>query len=256
MTLAIDLNADLGELPGAAGRASDCDILEHVTSCSIACGGHAGDAQSMTATLKAALVANVAAGAHPSYPDRSGFGRISLDMAPDALEASLVEQMTALVSLAGDTGVPLRHVKPHGALYNDASTNPAVASIVVQSVQSVFGDHMAIICQPGFALAEAARVAGLPILAEAFIDRAYAPDGTLRSRSQPGAVLETVAERVEQAEQIVMAHSVAVGAERTVAVQADTLCVHGDSPGAAETAHRVRAALEARGVAVRAPTGT
>ena len=156
MTLSIDLNADLGELPGAAGRASDAAILDVVTSCAIACGGHAGDAAIMEATLRAAHSRNVSAGAHPSYPDRDNFGRVSMKMPADDLRDALCQQMQTLQTIAKRIGVPLIHVKPHGALYNDAAASDDIAKIVVEAVTSVFGTELALIGPPGQATEKAA----------------------------------------------------------------------------------------------------
>lgn len=253
VTRTIDMNADLGELPGDEGRASDRKILEQVSSCAIACGGHAGDDLSMAATLDAARVQGVVCGAHVAWPDPDNFGRKSLDMPLAELEASLGAQMRALKRLAAERDMVLRHVKPHGALYNDAALDAGLASAVVSVTIDVFGTSAAMICQPGFALAHAAREAGLTVWREAFIDRAYRADGTLRPRSLPGAVLETDDERIAQARQIVRDGCVAVEGGKAIALQADTLCLHGDSPGAAITARAVRLALEAAGFAIRAP---
>ncbi|MEO0882076.1 MAG: 5-oxoprolinase subunit PxpA [Pseudomonadota bacterium] len=253
MTVSIDLNADLGELPGDAGRASDRAILEHVTSCAIACGGHAGDFETMAATLRAAEVHDVAVGAHPSYPDTEGFGRRSLTMPRDALQASLVSQLTTLRDLATELGTPLFHVKPHGALYNDASKDGAIANVIVLAVEAVFGHSVAIICQPGFALSQVAGDAGMSVYGEAFIDRAYRADGTLVPRGAEGAVLQSETERLEQATDIALRRRVKLSTGGGLPLHAQTLCIHGDSPGAAETAAAVRRALEGEGVLVRAP---
>ncbi|MEM6412600.1 MAG: 5-oxoprolinase subunit PxpA [Pseudomonadota bacterium] len=253
MTLTVDLNADLGELPGEAGRASDLSILRSVTSCAIACGGHAGDAEIMADTLKAAADEGVAAGAHPSYPDREGFGRRSLDISSAELEASLVAQMSELRAIARELRIPVVHVKPHGALYNDASKDREKAEITVRAVRSVFGSSVSVICQPDFALATAVEEYGLTVCAEAFIDRAYRADGTLVPRTEPGAVLETEAQRLKQAMDIVVRQIVPLPEGESIPLRAQTLCIHGDSPGAAATAAAVRNHLEAENVIVRSP---
>ncbi|MEM9668923.1 MAG: 5-oxoprolinase subunit PxpA [Pseudomonadota bacterium] len=251
MSKTIDLNADLGELPGKAGRASDRAILKYVTSCAIACGGHVGDAGTMEATLLAARDLGVSAGAHPSYPDGEGFGRRSIAIGSKELEKSIIEQMSNLKLIADRLDIPLTHVKPHGALYNDASKDEEIAETIVKSVHSVFGDGVAIICQPGFALQRAADRAGLKVLAEAFIDRAYQADGTLVPRTEPGAVLETGKARLNQARNIVLQKKVKLNQGESISLRADTLCLHGDSPGAAETAKLIREGLEADGVEIR-----
>ena len=197
MTTTIDLNADLGEMPDSRPR--DIAILNIVTSCNIACGGHAGDRESMSAMLAAAKERGVAAGAHPSYPDREHFGRRSLDIAPDVLAHSLQEQIAAFVAAAAAVGVPVHHIKPHGALYNDMADHAELAG------------HVAEICAaalPGAPLVgladsqveAAARRAGLPFIAEAFVDRRYTDAARLVPRDRDGAVIADPAARAAQAE--------------------------------------------------------
>lgn len=251
MTLAIDLNADLGELPGPAGRASDRAILAEVTSCAIACGAHAGDDQIMEATLLAAQEHNVLAGAHPSYPDRENFGRVSLSISPDDLQASLCEQMLQLATIAARHNIALNHIKPHGALYNDAAKDAAIARTVASASQSCFGAKLALIGPPDSQTEIAATQHGLPFHAEGFMDRAYMPDGSLMPRGQPGAVLDNNEARLQQACQIARFGQVSDCEGGVLAMPAKTLCLHGDSPGAAQTARSLRAALEAEGISVR-----
>lgn len=252
MTNAIDLNADLGELPGADGRASDAAVLRYVTSCAIACGGHAGDDTIMEATLCAAAANNVSAGAHPSYPDRENFGRISMVIGPEALTETLVKQMQALKVIAGRLGVPLTHVKPHGALYNDAAKSAALAGVLTSAIATVFGKELALIGQPGSETEIAASGMGLPFHREGFIDRAYMPDGSLMPRMQNGAVLSDTASLLAQARNIVLNKQVGLADGRTLDLDVETLCLHGDSPGAAETARAVHHALKAEGVILKA----
>lgn len=252
MSKTIDLNADLGELPGKAGRASDAAILEHVTSCAIACGGHAGDASTMAATLEAAAERGVQVGAHPSYPDRENFGRKSMTIAQDALHDALCDQMQALAKLAKTAGVALTHVKPHGALYNDATGSALLAETIIKATQSVFSTQIAIVGQPDSEAAKTTLRAGLSFHKEGFIDRTYMPDGSLMPRSLAGAVLNDSESRLAQARRIVMDGCVLDAAGNPLALDIDTLCLHGDSPGAAETARQLRAALEADGVILRA----
>lgn len=251
MTLTIDLNADLGELPGDAGRASDRAILAHVTSCAIACGGHAGDEATMEATLLAARDNAVLAGAHPSYPDRKNFGRVRLSMSPSALQETLSEQMLQLSKIAAQHGIILAHVKPHGALYNDAAKSAQIAEIVARAIASCFGTELALIGPPGSETEAAARQFNLAFHPEGFMDRAYMPDGSLMPRGSPGAVLQETDARLRQACQIARDAQVTHCEGGTLAMPAKTLCLHGDSPGAAETARDVRAALERHGVSVR-----
>ncbi len=252
MPLQIDLNADLGELPGPAGRASDAAILEAVTSCAIACGGHAGDADSMKVTLKEAMRCGVHAGAHPAYPDREGFGRRSLDISHEDLRVSLCVQMQTLKTIAEELDIALTHVKPHGALYNDAAKSTNIASSVVLAIKAVFGSGFAIVAPPNSEAEAAALAEGLTVHREGFMDRAYLPDGSLMPRSEPGAVLEDTEARLKQARQIALHHTVEDTSGGILELPVDTLCLHGDSPGAAETARIIRDALEADGVEVKA----
>ena len=253
MSLTIDLNADLGELPGADGRASDAAILEVVTSCAIACGGHAGDDAIMEATLRAAFRHKVAAGAHPSYPDRKNFGRKSMDISLEDLAAALREQMKRLHIIAARTGVPLTHVKPHGALYNDAAKSADIAGVIATQVKFLFGTEIALVGPPNSATEKAARSTSLPFHAEGFIDRTYLPDGALMPRSQPGAVLHDTPARLAQALHITTQQSVRHSEGGLYPLNVQTLCLHGDSPGAAQTASALKAALDAEGVTLRAP---
>ncbi|MEL7454534.1 MAG: 5-oxoprolinase subunit PxpA [Pseudomonadota bacterium] len=252
MTVSIDLNADLGELPGPSGRASDAAVLASVTSCAIACGGHAGDEASMAATLMAAKRAGVSPGAHPSYPDREGFGRRSLDLAHADLRAALAGQLEAIAAIADRLDIPLSHVKPHGALYNDAAEDPELAEVISGVVFDVFQNGCALIGLPGSELARAAARKGLTFHAEGFMDRAYLPTGRLMPRSEPGAVLSALEDRLAQARQIALDRCVDTEAG-SIRLDVQTLCLHGDSPGAAATATAVKAALLAEGVALITP---
>ncbi|HEX5590955.1 MAG TPA: 5-oxoprolinase subunit PxpA [Candidatus Limnocylindrales bacterium] len=246
----IDLNADVGESLGPWPMGDDAALIPHVTSVNIACGFHAGDPRTIERTVALAMAAGAAIGAHPGYPDLVGFGRRDLAMSAEDLEASIVYQVGAVMAFARAAGAELRHVKAHGALYNRAAADPGVAAAVARAVRRSSAG-LVLVGLAGSALLDAGRDAGLTVAAEAFPDRAYEPDGTLRSRSLPDAVMTdsaTVAERaVRMARDGVV---VAVGGA-TVALQADTLCIHGDTPGAAEHARAVRAALEAAGIAVR-----
>lgn len=252
MSVSIDLNADLGELPGAEGRASDAAILGSVTSCAIACGGHAGDEATMKATLLSAKKHGVAAGAHPAYPDRKNFGRLSMDISAEKLGDTLRDQIQTLQFLAQRTDVPLTHVKPHGALYNDAAQSSVIAQTIAQAMKFCFGTQAALIGPPGQETEKAALAAGLRFHAEGFIDRAYMSDGTLMPRSQPGAVLQGTAKRLAQARQIVLNQQVTDQQGKILPLIAQTICIHGDSLDAVETARTVRATLEAEGVVLSA----
>lgn len=244
----IDLNADLGE-----GDAFDEELLAIVSSCNVACGGHAGDAESMVATLRAAIANGVAVGAHPGYPDRDGFGRVSAYLAGDALYESLTEQVTGLADVAAPLGVRLSHVKPHGALYNDAVRDGSLADIIARVTAEVPGGP-AFVGMAGSELEFAAKRHGLAFIAEAFVDRAYEPDGTLVPRKEPGAVHEDLNVATTQAVRLAENGEVTARNGEIVKIRADTLCIHGDTPGAAEKARAVRDVLESNGVEIRAHT--
>jgi len=248
--LTIDLNADLGE-----GEASDAELMAVVSSCNIACGGHAGDEKSMSATVALAMANGVSVGAHPAYPDRDGFGRRSRFVEGPGLYASLTEQAGALADIAARLGCRVRHVKPHGALYNDAWHDPQLARVLARVALEIPGDA-ALVGQPGSAMQQAATEVGVRYITEGFVDRAYAADGSLVPRSEPGAVLEERRLVAEQAVSIATGGGVLTPAGDRVALQVDTLCIHGDTPGAVGAARAVRAALDAAGVRVRAPGGS
>jgi UPF0271 protein len=247
----VDLNADVGESVGPWPMGDDERLIPLVTSVNVACGAHAGDPLTIERTIRAALRHGVAVGAHPGYPDLIGFGRRDLDMTPDELEATLVYQIGAVATFARAAGTPLRHVKPHGALYNLAAREPAVAATIVKAVGRVSGD-LILVGLAGSAMLTAAADARLPSAAEAFADRAYEADGTLRSRRLPGALLESPERVAAQALSIVRDGRVESHDGRIVDVRADTICIHGDTPAATEFATAIRAALEGAGVTIAA----
>ena len=242
----IDLNADLGE-----GEASDAELLQVVSSCNIACGGHAGDAASIDATLREALARGVTVGAHPAYPDREGFGRRSRFMSGAPLRDALRSQLAEFGRAAARLGATVAHVKPHGTLYTDAVVDAELADIIAGVVAELPGKPM-LVGQAGTELEAAAQAHGLGFIAEAFVDRAYQRNGQLVPRSEPGAVHGDIAEIQRQAVSLARDGSVQCPDGSTVAVRADTLCIHGDTPGAAAAARAVREALEHEGVRIRA----
>lgn len=242
----IDLNADLGE-----GAPSDEALLHVVSSANIACGGHAGDDETMARTVQMAIVNGVAVGAHPGYPDRDGFGRESGFMHGDALYESLTGQVKRLADIAAQQGARLSHVKPHGALYNDAVRDAELADVIARVAAETPGAP-AFMGMAGTELQAAAVRHGLPFIAEAFIDRAYEADGTLVSRKEPGAVHEDLNVATTQAARLAIDGQVTARNGEEISVRADTLCIHGDTAGAAEKARAVRDVLESRGVEIRA----
>lgn len=240
----IDLNSDVGE----AGDAADNAILDLVTSANIACGYHAGNAATIDATVRAAKARDVAIGAHPSYPDPDGFGRRSMRIAPNEVEAMMLYQIGAVDAIARAHRVRLTHVKPHGALYNDAATDRTLADAIASAVRRL--GNLRLVGLAGSALVEAAHAAGVPAVSEAFCDRAYESDGTLRPRAAVGAVITDPVVAARQAVSIAAHGVVRTFDGGEIAVAAQSLCIHGDTPGAVEIARIVRAALESAGVRV------
>jgi len=245
----IDLNSDVGESFGAWSIGQDEAVVPLVTSVNIACGFHAGDPLVIERTVRLAAAAGVAVGAHPGYPDLAGFGRRDLDMTTAELEAAVLYQVAALAGIARACGTELRHVKPHGALYNRAARDPAVAEPVASGVRRV-SVGLVLVGPPGSALLAAGSAAGLAVAAEGFADRAYEPDGTLRSRRLPDALLADPDATGRQAVSIARDGLVTALDGSIVELRVDTICLHGDTPGAAANARAIRAALEAAGVEV------
>jgi 5-oxoprolinase (ATP-hydrolysing) subunit A len=233
----IDLSADLAE-----GAPDEDQIWPMITSANVACGGHVGNQQSMTAAVRLARRYGVRAGAHPSYPDPANFGRKSMAMPPTALRASLVEQIKALRAIAARDGVPLHFVKPHGALYNDAHKDVVLAGIIIEAIREV-DSNMAIVCPNASEMATAARASGTPVIREAFADRRYNADGSLLNRSIAGSLLG-VAEAADQAAMLARERAaIAVDGSR-VPIAFDTLCVHADMEHAVERLRAIRKRLE------------
>ena len=243
---AIDLNADLGE-----GDAYDAELLRVVSSCNIACGGHAGDGDSIAATIREALANGVSVGAHPSYPDREGFGRRSGFLSGEPLRKALSSQLANFVRIAGELGATIAHVKPHGALYTDAVVDADLADIIAGAAAAM-PRKPSLVGQAGTELESAAREYGLRFVAEAFVDRSYQSNGQLVPRSQPGAVHGDITSIQRQAVDLALRGEVTAQDGSSVSVRADTLCIHGDTPGAATAARAVRDALEKEGIEIRA----
>lgn len=239
----IDLNADLGE-----GGLQDAAIIALVTSANIACGGHAGDEKTMRTAIDACLAAGVAIGAHPGYEDREYFGRRALEISPGAVTDLVARQVARLADMT-----PLHHVKPHGALYHQADHDPKLAAAVTQGVASVLPGGM-IYAPPGGALAAAARIAGLQVCAEGFIDRRYSENGDLVPRKNADAMIEDVRMAVAQAMQIACKSQVETTAGTWLSLPGETLCIHGDSPHATETLRALHHALNTAGIQLQAPS--
>jgi len=245
----IDLNGDVGESFGAYELGHDRALMTALTSASIACGFHAGDPAVMRETVALAREHGVAVGAHPGFPDLVGFGRREMRVTPREVEDFVVYQIGALAAVAAAQGVQLQHVKAHGALYNMAVRDAALADAIARAAASV-DSFLILFGLPGSQLVAAGQRAGLRTAREAFADRAYQPDGTLVPRDQPGALITEPDAVVRRAVSIVTDHAVTAIDGSPVHLDVETLCVHGDTPGAAALASRIRQALVAAGVAV------
>ena len=245
---AIDVNADVGE-----GYADE-RLLPWVTSVSVCCGAHAGSRADRERVLAMARDLRLAVGAHPGYPDREGFGRRELGLAPARIAAEVAVQVASLAEEAAAHGLTLTHVKPHGALYHRASGDPDAAAAVCRGIAGVDAG-LAVIGEPGSALLAAAEAAGLAALPEGYIDRRYRPDGHLVPRERPGALLPTLDESVAQALALARGEPVAAEDGTPVRLAVRTLCLHGDSPGAGVLARELRRAFAGAGIAVRPALG-
>jgi 5-oxoprolinase (ATP-hydrolysing) subunit A len=267
----IDLNCDMGEFPEAVFGGTQESLMPHLTSVNIACGGHAGDERTMRATVEQALRHHVAIGAHPGYADRAHFGRIELHLPENEIADSVFQQVSALARIAAACGVAITHVKPHGALYNQAARDPAIARAIAEGVSrwrtgvgstwsppqtTTVGStwsppqttDVVLVGLSGSQMLDAFRHAGFPAAAEAFADRRYEPDGSLRSRKFPDALIADPAEAARQAVQIAEHGTVTAHDGTTIAVGAQTICIHGDTPGAPQIAAAAAQALRAAGI--------
>ncbi len=248
----IDLNADVGE-----GCGSDAELVPLVSSVNIACGAHAGDESSMLGALRLAVRHGAAIGAHPGFADREHFGRREIAVDPEEAAALVTGQARILQALAGRLGAAVGHVKLHGALYNMASRDGALAAAIARALaRDAHGPDSGwvLVALAGSALAQEGRRQGLRVLGEAFADRAYRADATLVPRGEPGSVIGDESAAARQALQIAREGSVVARGGEVIPIDADTICIHGDSPGAAGLARGIRREFEAAGIAVR-PAG-
>jgi 5-oxoprolinase (ATP-hydrolysing) subunit A len=251
----IDLNCDMGELQEAIADGTQEALLRSVTSANIACGGHAGDEQTMRTTIEQALRWKVAIGAHPGYADRENFGRLELKLPPNEIAASVFEQVHMLAEAADRCGARVVHVKPHGALYNQAVHNQELAEAIAEGVARWRRD-VVLVGLAGSSMLDVFRKAGFEVAAEAFADRRYEPNGTLRSRKFEDALIRDPEEAARQALSMVE-RGVVIACDGTeVAVDAQTLCIHGDTLGAVQIAAAVARALHEAGIGVGALTQT
>ncbi len=247
----VDLNSDLGEGFGIWSLGDDDALLEIVTSANVACGFHAGDPDILRRVCGTAVERGVVIGAQVSYRDLAGFGRRSIDVPPATLTNEVIYQIGALDAFARIAGDRVRYVKPHGALYNRVVHDEAQAAAVVEAVKA-YDPSLSVLGLPGSAVLRLAAEAGLTTVAEAFADRGYTPQATLVPRSQPGAVLHDEAEVADRVVRMVTEGVVRASDGNDVAVAARSVCVHGDSPNAVAMARRIRAAVQERGIELKA----
>jgi UPF0271 protein len=247
MTKTIDINCDMGESFGIYSIGNDAAIMPYITSANIACGLHAGDPAHIDRAVQQAKQYGVHIGAHPGYPDLQGFGRRPMDMEPDELEAFIIYQVAALAGFCKANSVELTHVKPHGALYNQSARDQALAATVAKAI-SRFSHNLVLVGLAGSLSIDAGVEAGLKVAAEAFVDRTYNPDGSLRSRRLPGALITNLEDALKQALNLVNKGVLIVRQGISSEVKVDTLCLHGDNPSAVDIAKTVRTGIEKAGV--------
>ena len=250
----MDLNCDMGELPEAIADGTQEALLRSITSANVACGGHAGDEHTMRTTIEQARKAGVAIGAHPGYPDRENFGRLELRMPAEAVANSIYEQVRALAEVAATCGTKLVHVKPHGALYNQAVKNRELAEAIAKGVAK-FSKDLVLMGLAESPMLDVFREAGFAVAAEAFADRRYEPDGTLRSRKFENALIRDPGEAAKQALSIAQRGIVTAHDGTEVKLTAQTICIHCDTPGSVQIAAAVARTLRDAGVTVRATSG-
>jgi len=246
----IDINADVGESFGAYTIGNDSALMTSITSASVAAGFHAGDPSVLRQTIRLAKSHGVAVGAHPGFPDLVGFGRREMHVTPADAEDFVLYQIAAVAGVAAAEGVRLQHVKPHGALFNMAARNAGLAAAIARAVAS-FDPSLILFGLAASEILGAGRAAGLRVASEVFADRAYEPDGSLRSRIKPDAVIHDAAVVVARAVRMVRDRAVQAVDGTVVPLEADTICLHGDTPGADLLAAQLRAGLEAAGVVVK-----
>ena len=245
----VDLNSDLGESFGAYTIGLDEQVIAHISSANIACGYHAGDPLVMDKTVAAAKAAGIAIGAHPGYPDLIGFGRRNMTCSPAEVKAYVKYQLGALMAFAAAHGMKMQHCKPHGALYNMAGKDAALARAIAEAIAEV-DSSIILLALAGSQMIKAGEEAGLRVASEVFADRAYQADGSLVPRQQPGAVIHDTDEAIARTIRMVKEGKVTAITGEDVPLKADSICVHGDNPSAVEFVRNIRARLEAEGVTI------
>jgi UPF0271 protein len=246
----IDINSDMGESFGAYTIGHDLGLMKSITSANVAAGFHAGDPSVLRDTIRLAKQHGVAVGAHPGFPDLIGFGRRELNVTPKEAEDFVLYQIAAVAGVASAEGVSVQHVKPHGALFNMAVRNAELSAAIARAV-AAFDKSLILFGLPGSEILNAGRAAGLRVAAEVFADRAYEPDGSLASRRKPGSVIHDAAAVVARAVRMVKDQTVVAIDGSVVPLQADTICVHGDTPGSDDLAAKIRSGFEAAGITVK-----
>ncbi len=246
----IDLNCDMGEIPEQIADGTQESLMRSITSVNIACGGHAGDERTMKTTIEQALRWNLTIGAHPGYPDRENFGRIEMNLPAGQIEESIYGQIRSLAEIAATYATAIVHVKPHGAIYNQAVNNAALARAIANGVAR-FSKDVVLVGLAGSPMLQVFRDAGFRVAAEAFADRQYEPDGTLRNRKFPDALIRDPQRAAGQAVRIAKKQGVIASDGSIVPIDAQTICIHGDTPGAPKIAEAAAAALQGSGVALR-----
>jgi UPF0271 protein len=247
----IDINSDVGESFGAYTIGHDAGLMKSITSANIAAGFHGGDPSVLRDTIRQAKTHGVAVGAHPGFPDLVGFGRRELNVTPKEAEDFVLYQVAAVAGVAAAEGVAMQHVKPHGALFNMAVRNAELSAAIARAVAAI-DRSLILFGLPGSEILTAGRAAGLRVASEVFADRAYEPDGSLASRRKPGSVIHDPEAVVARAVRMVRDRTVVATDGSVVQLAADTMCVHGDTPGSDDLAAKIRAGLEAAGVTVKA----
>ena len=245
----VDLNSDIGESFGAYNMGDDAAVMDAVTSANVACGFHAGDPLVMKKTIKNCAAKGVAVGAHPGYPDLVGFGRRNMKCTPEEEYADCLYQIGALSAFCRTNGLALQHVKPHGAMYNQAAKDPGLARAIARAVKDS-GENIILMGLANSEFENAAKEMGVPFAAEAFADRGYMPDGSLVPRSQPGAIIHDVEEAAKRVVRMVTEGTVGAVDGTVINFRPQSICMHGDTPEAVDMAKTVRRELEAAGVKV------
>jgi UPF0271 protein len=247
----VDINSDMGESFGAYTIGHDAGLMKSITSANVAAGFHAGDPSVLRETIRLAKAHGVAVGAHPGFADLVGFGRREMDVTAREAEDLVLYQVAAVAGVASSEGVTLQHVKPHGALFNMAVRNAELAAAIARAV-AAFDKTLILFGLPGSEILNMGRALGLRVAAEVFADRAYEPDGSLASRRKPGSVIHDATAVVARAVRMVKDRTVVAIDGSVVKLDAETICVHGDTPGSDDLAAKIRAGLEAGGITVRA----